>query len=68
MITKPDLKDIMDWEDGTMNEAREARFFQGLIDSGLAWKLQGMYGRRAVQLIEEGVCHRPKKPSKSRYF
>ena len=53
----PNVNDIMDWEDGQMDPEREAEFFQGLIDSGMAWSLQGMYGRRAEQLIKEGVCH-----------
>jgi hypothetical protein len=30
--------------------------WQTLIDSGLVWKLQGCYGRRAAQLIEQGIC------------
>ena len=30
--------------------------WQQLIDSGLAWSLQGWFGRRAMDLIEEGVC------------
>jgi hypothetical protein len=33
--------------------------WQYLIDSGLAWKLQGWFGRTANQLIEEGYCSAP---------
>jgi hypothetical protein len=30
--------------------------WQTLIDTGLAWKLQGFFGRVAQQLINDGVC------------
>lgn len=30
--------------------------WQHLIDTGLAWKLQGWFGRTAQGLIEAGVC------------
>lgn len=37
--------------------------WQQLIDSGLAWTLQGWFGRRAMQMIEEGYCTPPKQMS-----
>lgn len=30
--------------------------WQMLINTGLAWELQGWFGRRATELIEEGIC------------
>jgi len=54
----PDINDMMAWENGEMNEHREDKLFQQLVDSGLAWTLQGMYGRRASQLLRERRIHR----------
>jgi hypothetical protein len=44
----------------TPEEQREIEIaaWQHLIDVGLAWKLQGWFGRTAVQLLEEGICTR----------
>jgi len=54
----PDVDQIIRWENGDMEEDEEIKFFQGLVDTGLAWTLQGMYGRRAAQLIKEGLVTR----------
>jgi hypothetical protein len=40
--------------DGQVIEA-----WQTLIDTGLAWKLQGWFGRNATQLIQDGICTAP---------
>jgi fatty acid-binding protein DegV len=30
--------------------------WQHLIDTGLAWRLQGCFGRQAARMIEMGIC------------
>ncbi len=52
----PNITDIIDFENGEMDEEQVAEFFQGIINSGVVWTLQGFYGRTAVALIEAGDC------------
>ncbi len=45
---------IMEYESGEMDAKRILDLFSELIHSGMAWKLQGNYGRTAQSLIENG--------------
>jgi len=40
------------------DEKKAIAAWQHLIDTGLAWSLQGFFGRTASRLIEAGICHR----------
>lgn len=50
----PSVEEFIDWENGDMSEENEIEFFQKLLDTGMAWTLQGMYGRRTMELLNEG--------------
>jgi len=54
-----DAHNIIAYENDEMTEEEIVIFFQELIDTGLAWKLQGHYGRTAAGLIEGGYCREP---------
>lgn len=49
---------IIDFENGELDRDGIIELFQYLIDTGMAWTLQGSYGRAAQALIEKGLCHR----------
>ena len=51
-----DVQTISDYENGELDEQDEVAMFQDAINSGMAWTLQGSYGRAAVSLIEAGKC------------
>ena len=54
------VNEIVRYENGEMSAVELIAFFQKLIDTDMAWNLQGTYGRIARNLIEDGLCE-PKK-------
>jgi len=40
------------------DEKKVIKAWQRLIDTGLAWTLQGWFGRTATSLINAGICHK----------
>lgn len=48
---------IIAYEQGDLEFDETIELFQNLIDSGMAWKLQGSYGRTAENLIDAGYCN-----------
>lgn len=41
--------------------------WQHLINTGMAWTMEGAIGREAMNLIETGACMLPKKPYQDYY-
>jgi hypothetical protein len=52
------LDRIVAWESGELSEEDTIELFQHLVDTGMAWRLQGCYGRTAQALIEAGLVTR----------
>jgi hypothetical protein len=55
-VPQPSIGELIAFEDGSLSQDDTVSLFQRLIDCGLAWKLQGCYGRTAKALIDQGLC------------
>jgi len=51
------MSSILDYEMGILEDTEVVELFQELVNTGLAWTLQGSYGRTAKDLIEQGVIN-----------
>jgi hypothetical protein len=51
--------DIMAYEGGELDEYSTIELFQNLVNNGMAWSLQGHYGRTAKNLIDAGLVILP---------
>lgn len=48
------VDELVSWESNELSHEQELDLFQRLVNSGLAWQLQGTYGRYARYLIDTG--------------
>lgn len=49
------MNQLIQYEQNRLTIEETKQLFQKLVDTGLAWKLQGHYGRRAEAMLEEGM-------------
>tara|TARA_R110002126_G_scaffold262625_1_gene405522 strand:- start:78 stop:329 length:252 start_codon:yes stop_codon:yes gene_type:complete len=65
-LTNLEATMIAEGEQEPESDEQYIQAWQHLIDTGLAWTLQGFFGRTASAMIQNGVCYMPikKQPKK----
>ena len=58
LTQSPSVDSIIAYEQGELSDQEIVYLFAELVQSGMAWSLQGSYGRTALALIEEGWIDR----------
>ena len=53
------VSNIIAYEQGELPDEETLELFQELVNTGLAWQLQGHYGRTAMDLIKAGLIEAP---------
>lgn len=48
------VNNLIEYENGMLEDDEIIALFQYLVDSGTVWNLQGHYGRTATALIDAG--------------
>jgi hypothetical protein len=46
---------IIDYENGNLTHIEVLSLFQELVNTGVAWELQGSYRRTAMDLLKSGL-------------
>lgn len=53
------VDEILKYESDELNEEQVIALFDHLVQTGMAWQLQGSYGRTAEDLINAGLIAPP---------
>lgn len=50
-----DIDGIIAFENGELDQEESAKLMQSMVNSGMAWKMQGSYGRACMDAINAGL-------------